>query len=411
MSTIVGQQLRQARQAKDLSLEQVSRMTHIRRHYLDALELGDLGALPSEVQARGFVRTYASFLEIPVEPLLEGFDHEKELTSPAIERGTHSPEDSLEQVSDGSEKIFKEIGNALREHRELLGFTLLDIERQTHIRMHYLEALEAGCLDKLPSPVQGRGMLNNYASFMGLDPNPLLLKFADGLQSQLATRRSELETGPIPPPGSSLPLPLRRLISGDLIFGGLIIIALLAFVFWGTIRVSSLQSGQAPSATAPAIVDVLLPSPTPSSTPTQVTPPPGENENGTGNGNGQATPTISFDLPIASDAAVQLYIAVRERAWMRVTVDGTIAFEGRVIPGSAYSYSGQESIELLTGSGSALQVFHNQEDLGPLGLFGEVVQRIFTAEGVLLPTPTITPTPSITPTASATETPTATAVP
>ena len=88
---------------------------------------------------------------------------------------------------------------------------------------------------------------------------------------------------------------------------------------------------------------------------------------------------------------------------MRVTVDETVAFQGRVQPGGAYSFSGNSKIELLTGSGAALQVFYNQQDLGALGVVGQVVQLIFTDKGQVRPTATIEPTS--TPTLPQTPTP------
>ncbi len=87
---------------------------------------------------------------------------------------------------------------------------------------------------------------------------------------------------------------------------------------------------------------------------------------------------------------------------MRVTVDENIEFEGRVVPGSAFSFSGEFQIELITGNGAALQVFFNEIDLGVLGVYGEVVYRVFTPQGELRPTPTITPVPTSTPLASPT---------
>ena len=54
-------------------------------------------------------------------------------------------------------------------------------------------------------------------------------------------------------------------------------------------------------------------------------------------------------------------------------------------------------MEILTSNGAALQIFFNQQDLGPMGLFGQVVQQVFTASGVQTPTPTVTPTPTSTP--------------
>jgi hypothetical protein len=98
---------------------------------------------------------------------------------------------------------------------------------------------------------------------------------------------------------------------------------------------------------------------------------------------------------------------------MRITLDGKIAFVGRVMPGSAYSFAGNERIELLTGDGAGLQVYFNQQDLGQLGSFGEVVERIFSIEGVQTATPAVplTSTPVPTSTVTPTPTPTATGVP
>jgi hypothetical protein len=111
--------------------------------------------------------------------------------------------------------------------------------------------------------------------------------------------------------------------------------------------------------------------------------------------------------------ALQVYVVVLQRAWLKMTVDGEVAFEGRVIPGSAYTFSGNERIELLTGDGAGLQVYFNQQNLGVMGGFGEVVNRIFSIEGMQTATPAIPPTSTPVPTSSATAspTPTGTAIP
>jgi hypothetical protein len=122
------------------------------------------------------------------------------------------------------------------------------------------------------------------------------------------------------------------------------------------------------------------------------------------------TPTVLKPTPGLSTAPVQVYVVAYQQAWMRITVDGEIAFVGRVVPGSAYSFAGIERIELLTGDGAGLQVYFNQQDLGLLGTFGQVVERIFSIEGVQtatlafpltstpVPTGTVTPTLTTTPT-------------
>ena len=101
-----------------------------------------------------------------------------------------------------------------------------------------------------------------------------------------------------------------------------------------------------------------------------------------------------------------MQVIVRQRAWVRVTVDGDIAFEGRVIPGSAYAFAGDDQVGILTGNAAGIQVIYNELDLGVLGIFGEVLNFVITSEGVQTPTPTITLTPTSTP--ESTQTPTAT---
>lgn len=60
----LGSELRAAREQRDLSLPEVERAIKIRVKFLEALEQGNASALPSPVQARGFLRSYARFLQL-----------------------------------------------------------------------------------------------------------------------------------------------------------------------------------------------------------------------------------------------------------------------------------------------------------------------------------------------------------
>jgi hypothetical protein len=106
---------------------------------------------------------------------------------------------------------------------------------------------------------------------------------------------------------------------------------------------------------------------------------------------------------------VQVYLTIRQRAWMRVTVDGKVEFDGRVTPGSAFPFVGGYQVEVLTGNGAAIQVFFNGEDYGVMGEFGQLIDQIYTPQGILAPTATITQTPS--PTLPVTATPASTSTP
>jgi cytoskeletal protein RodZ len=315
-----------------------------------------------------------------------------------------------------SEQIFKEIGADLRNRRETLSLHLEEVERNTHVKAHYLEALELGALDRLPSTVQTRGMLSNYASFLDMDVDAVLLRFADALQASHRERNPQKPARKTGQPILANMPALRNFLAGDMIFGVGMAVLLVGFVFWGINRVLTLQSLEDIQPTAPSISDVLLASPDPSlftATPTLL-PVEGFAE--------EATPTIIIPT-VNVNVSVQVNLVAVERTYVRVIVDGEVAFEGRVIPGNAYLYEAEEQVEVLVGSGAAVRIAYNGRDLGLMGTFGQIVNNIYRADAILTPTalPSPTPTntvppsptvpPTNTPIASRTPVPTSTPVP
>jgi cytoskeletal protein RodZ len=69
----VGDFLRQTRQQRGIALEQLASGTKISLRMLRALEANDFQQIPSEVVARGFIRSYARFLGIDEEHILKKF--------------------------------------------------------------------------------------------------------------------------------------------------------------------------------------------------------------------------------------------------------------------------------------------------------------------------------------------------
>lgn len=68
-----GERLRDARVKADLSLDEAAHRTRIRRDYLEAIEAMDARGLPARAYAIGYLRTYASFLSLEPEALVEQF--------------------------------------------------------------------------------------------------------------------------------------------------------------------------------------------------------------------------------------------------------------------------------------------------------------------------------------------------
>ena len=73
----VAEQLRSARQAKNLQLKQVAKKLNINYNYLKALEKGEYNKLPHGVYGKNFLREYALFLGLDYGRL--GKDYEAEI--------------------------------------------------------------------------------------------------------------------------------------------------------------------------------------------------------------------------------------------------------------------------------------------------------------------------------------------
>lgn len=84
-----------------------------------------------------------------------------------------------------------ELGDWLRQAREMRGLTLEDAERDTRISRRYLYALESGELDLIPAPVYARGFLRSYAQYLGLDPQEAMARYPRD------------DAGPYTPPGAT----------------------------------------------------------------------------------------------------------------------------------------------------------------------------------------------------------------
>lgn len=313
------------------------------------------------------------------------------------------PESRQAIPSQPADVIFAEIGAHLRERRELISLTFDEVERHTKLRAVFVKALEDGAFDKLPSPVQTRGMLANYATFLDLNTDAILLRFADGLQARryekyAETPREKIQTEV----NASIPF-LRSFVAGDLIFGVAMIAILFALAIWGVGRVVSSQNEKNVEATAPSIVDVLGSTPLPTASLEVTFVPVGENSAAT---QGVETPT---GLELNANVVVSVFAV--ERVFARISVDGEPSFEGRFAPGETKVFEANDQVMILTGNAAALRITYNGRDLGLMGNTGEVVSRVYLITGIVTPTAMISPTPTAARTLPVTSTPTPTFTP
>ena len=70
----------------------------------------------------------------------------------------------------------------LKESRIGKGLSLDEVAQRTYIKLHYLEALEEGELEKLPAMVHTYGYIRQYAKLLGLDGGALVAQFQQAEQ-------------------------------------------------------------------------------------------------------------------------------------------------------------------------------------------------------------------------------------
>lgn len=80
-SESIGNYLKTERETRRLSLEEVSSTTRIPRKTLESLEENRFEDLPSGVFVRGFIKAYASAVDVDAEQLLARFDEHSPKTA------------------------------------------------------------------------------------------------------------------------------------------------------------------------------------------------------------------------------------------------------------------------------------------------------------------------------------------
>lgn len=299
------------------------------------------------------------------------------------------------------------IGERLREAREAKGLSFAEVEKAIHIRAKILAALEAEDFVAFASLTQARGLLRNYAQFLGLEADELLARPMPAPKARPApppapTPKPAARPAPPPPrpkreaqldPRAVIPKPsvrsrLARLFSADIWIAVIVTILMIVLLVWG----GSQLLPMAASATK---------------TPSAVTSSPATNSSETQtSGTPIATPLIATaTLPPASPTeaplptprpnyvGVNILVRAEQRIWLRVLVDGVEIYVGQMPPGATREFQGQQAVELWTGNGKGTRVVFNGQDQGTLGEFGDVAIRIWTLDGMVTPTPTASPIP------------------
>ena len=377
MPSDLAQRMRDARAVRAVPLEEAERATKIRRRFLEAIEAGDYAQLPDGPPSRGFIKNYARFLGLDPEKALGDFEGEvgvpvlqlqdpvppppvrikpqSKLTQVALPevhwRGSLPDEDeaNLDAIAEADDVSMRRAAVAPRD-----GTTgrAVVIRQNGDLRAtgssFRLKRLKGPFGDYDPNLQKGRGSSRTPLMRLGLEPANL-------------TRY--------------LPYALAAIAA-------IAVIAFLGLVVLPRVG-DALSSVQLPFAAQPAAStstqqDAAQPQIGVTFTAPQQPQP---------NGLTPVAPTVIGTAAPAQQVSalpgggLQLSLDARERAWVRVRVDGNVVYEGIPPIGPGEAFSAKQDVMVETGNAGAFDILLNNTRIGPLGQRNETVKKTYSANG------------------------------
>jgi len=263
-----------------------------------------------------------------------------------------------------------EFGELLRHARAYKGVSLREAERATKINRHHLAALEREEFEDLPPLIYARGLVKNYAQYLGLDPVAVLAQFEEVHGQRSGGFRVVQAVKPLRVPSHWAP---NFAIIAFMVIMAAVIFAWVYSAYLGKSGSSNSAAGTgSPTAVAAAAsptpsgtTAVIFPSATPAATKSATT-------SGTGNSSTPApTPTATATTTATSAAttatstanesatptqtgAHTFVVTATNQVWVDVSIDGTSAFSGVLEAGQTKVFSGST---MHVSSGNANYVF------------------------------------------------------
>jgi cytoskeletal protein RodZ len=304
------------------------------------------------------------------------------------------------------------VAELLHKRRHELGKDLKNVETATHIRIKYLERIEAGDYEHLPDDVYTLGYIKSYADYLGFETTPIVNMYkkerasfatAHG-QSVLLQKASKLGLKPVGK--KSFAFTSKSLL---VLFGLGVFLLIVVYFGWQiailasppTLRLNSLQektttgyiivSGEADGGADVFINDSPILTNPDGSFSERVSLIDGTNQikisarSKLGKVTTQSR-TVDASLTKAPEAyqisnvpvdGVQALVKITNQAtWLIVQADGQDLFRGTVLPDTQQVFKAKSQLKITTGNAGNTQIFITNanvanKDLGKVGRNGE----------------------------------------
>ncbi|NEQ95510.1 MAG: helix-turn-helix domain-containing protein [Cyanothece sp. SIO2G6] len=291
-----------------------------------------------------------------------------------------------------SERLVQ-IGTYLQQVREEQGLVVDQVAGKTMIAGRHIRAIEAGDINALPEAIYVRGFIKRYAEVLGLDGAEISTAFplfADEPELKPSWQNSDV----------------AQLRQAHLYLAYVALITL-AVISLGAVLVR-LDNGDRPGQPDPTLATPDSGS-SPGSSPSasslssprnSSTSPVAENTDSSENLLSSSTepedvgpPDLATLLnarennetrPDSLDPAllgkpVRVELEMKERSWLRVTVDGQLDFEGVLAEGTQRTWAAEDNVLVRVGNAGGVLAAFNGSDAELMGEPGSVQERLFSA--------------------------------
>jgi len=219
-------------------------------------------------------------------------------------------------MSDAAEP--KDAGTILRKRRTLRGHSLEAVHQHTRIPKNMLKALEENDPTPFPAPVYMRGFLKNYCEFLEIEFDPLWAQLAPKTDTPLPTHKAEAAKRTARPIAAVLTKMTPRQAA---VCAGVILIS--AIILWAVF-----SRDKDPDAGEPV---------------------------------SRKKGDIEFES--TQTGSVRAVFFAQADTFLRLKIDGTLKFDGKVPTGSKQEWDVRSNVMLRTPNPEAIQLTFGTRDI------------------------------------------------
>lgn len=317
---MLGDTLREAREKQGLTYKDIEKGTSIRALYIEYIEKGEYDELPGDVYTKGFIRSYANFLKLDANALVQAFTAERHKgAAPAAEQKPAAP------------KAAQEKPQAKKPEAPSAQLAAKPVEKVE-------KAAKAETIEKVEKPAEQPAAPKQEAAPRKAPVQPKATAVKPQPKQQL---KKAPASKPAAPRFTAQDFNEPKRSNGKLIA----IVAVVLVVLAGAVYA---LSGSDDSTKKPAAQ--------------------------------QQTQQVEAPGPKTYDG-VEVTATFTADCWLEVKADGKTVYEGTLKKGDSQTWKGTDKVTVRVGDAGAVSFSVNGKDLGTAGKTGQVANKTFTKDG------------------------------